>query len=77
MPLTPWQILVCGGAGYVGSHCVRELLAAGHKVIVYDNLSTGHQSTVPDAAIFVRGDIKDGSALDSLFSEHSIYAVMV
>jgi dTDP-D-glucose 4,6-dehydratase len=40
------KVLVTGGAGYVGSHAVRELLAARHDVIVYDNLSTGHRELV-------------------------------
>jgi len=52
------RVLVTGGAGYVGSHAVRELLAARHNVVVYDNLSTGHREFVQDIPLIV-GDIAD------------------
>lgn len=48
------NILITGGAGYIGSHTVRAVLAAGHKVIIYDNLTTGHSGSVPAGAEFVR-----------------------
>ena len=56
------KVLVAGGAGYVGSHTVRELLAARHEVVVYDNLSTGHSELVDGVPLIV-GDIADHAAL--------------
>jgi UDP-glucose-4-epimerase GalE len=67
-------ILVTGGAGYIGSHCCRALLAAGYDPIVYDNLSTGHRSFV--AGPLVVGDLQDKAALARAFAEHDIAAVM-
>jgi UDP-glucose 4-epimerase len=51
--------LVTGGAGFIGSHLTRKLLAAGRKVTVIDNLSVGRRETVPEGARFVQGDIRD------------------
>jgi len=51
------ELLVTGGAGYVGSVCTAHLLAAGHEVTVLDDLSTGHRDAVPAAAAFVEGDV--------------------
>ena len=56
------KVLVTGGAGYVGSHAVRELLAARHDVVVYDNLSTGHRELVDGVPLIV-GDIADHGPL--------------
>lgn len=71
------KVLVTGGAGYIGSVTAAELLAAGHDVVVYDNLSQGHRAAVPEAAAFVAGDLADRSALATLFSDHGdIEAVM-
>ena len=53
------RILVTGGAGFIGSHTTRILLERGHQVTVYDNLSSGQRDLVPNAAVFVRGDLKD------------------
>jgi UDP-glucose 4-epimerase len=69
-------LLVTGGAGYVGSHAVVELLEHGHKVIVFDNLYQGHREAVPPEAIFVRGDLADRSAIASVFRGHRIDAIM-
>jgi UDP-glucose 4-epimerase len=55
--------LVTGGAGFIGSHLTRRLLATGHKVTVLDNLSVGRREAVPDGARFVHGDIRDGRAV--------------
>lgn len=57
------DLLVIGGAGYIGSVVAGQLLAAGHRVTVYDNLINGHRAAVPDGADFVRGDVLD---LDTL-----------
>ncbi len=56
------RVLVVGGSGYVGSHAVRELAAAGHEVVIYDNLSTGHRS-LSDGFPLVVGDIGDTARL--------------
>jgi UDP-glucose 4-epimerase len=69
------SILVIGGAGYIGSHMVKQLLAAGRDVIVYDNLVTGFRDAVVGGT-FVQGDISDRDALKALFANHSISAVM-
>ncbi len=69
------NILVVGGAGYIGSHAVRFLLAAGHQVTVYDNLSRGHREAVPDG-LLVEGELTDRSKLVSVFREHQIESVM-
>jgi NAD(P)-dependent dehydrogenase (short-subunit alcohol dehydrogenase family) len=53
------SILVTGGAGYIGSHTVLELLAAGEKVVVLDNLSTGFRSAVPEDVPLILGDFGD------------------
>lgn len=70
------KILVTGGAGYVGSHCVKLLRERGHDVVVYDNLSYGNRQAVPDDVAFVRGDLLDRSCLSSAFNEHALDGVM-
>ncbi len=71
------MILVTGGAGYIGSHCVRELLAQGFEVAVVDNLQTGHRDAVDPRALFFRGDIRDsvflGRVLDAVKPEAVIH----
>ncbi|WP_274309523.1 UDP-glucose 4-epimerase GalE [Solibacillus daqui] len=69
------MILVVGGAGYIGSHVVKELIQT-EQVIVYDNLSTGHREAVDERAIFVQGDIKDEVKLTQLFTLFPITAVV-
>src|SRR6476661_3663969 len=65
------KILVTGGAGYCGSFATRDLLAAGHQVVVFDNLYQGHRAAVPADATFVEGDLRDADAVARLFAEHS------
>ena len=52
-------ILVCGGAGYIGSHTVHQLVAKGEQVVIVDNLATGHRAALNPAAKFYEGDIRD------------------
>jgi len=69
-------ILICGGAGYIGSHTVEELISKGEKVIVVDNLQKGHKGAVnPKAKLYV-GDIRDEAFLDQVFKENTIEAVI-
>jgi UDP-glucose 4-epimerase len=69
-------VLVTGGAGFIGSHMVLDLLDAGEDVVVLDNLSTGFRWAVPDAATFVEGDVGDQKLLRRLLSSDSIDAVL-
>jgi UDP-glucose 4-epimerase len=68
-------ILVTGGAGYIGSHVVKELLREGHRPIIYDNLQTGHRKAAGDA-VFVRGDLSDPGRLKETFQSFPVQAVM-
>ena len=70
------SILVCGGAGYIGSHTVHELVNQGKDVIIVDNLQTGHMKAVNPKAKFYKGDIRDSEFLDKVFSENNIEAVI-
>src|SRR5450432_4101927 len=67
-------ILVTGGAGYIGSHCCRALVAAGYHPVVYDNLSTGHRRFATGSLVV--GDLLDKPLLASAFAQHDIVAVM-
>lgn len=69
------KILVVGGAGYIGSHMVRELLDRGFDPVVFDNLSTGHEWAVPDGRL-IQGDLADSRALAQLFTTQRFTAVM-
>lgn len=68
-------ILVCGGAGYIGSHMVAHLLENNIEVVVLDNLSTGHKSAVLGGK-FYEGDLRDKEILDKVFTENKIDAVI-
>lgn len=70
------MILVLGGAGYIGSHAVRQLIQAGESVIVVDNLETGHKEAVHEDAKFYQVDIRDEVALRAVFAENNVEAVM-
>src|SRR5829696_8375755 len=70
------NVLVTGGAGYIGSHAVLALLDAGWKVTVIDNLTTGFRWAVPAEAAFVEGDIADQDLLARLVAEREIGAIV-
>ena len=69
-------ILVCGGAGYIGSHAVASLIEKEEKVIVVDNLQKGHEKAIWPEAKFYCGDLRDANFMDKVFSENKIDAVM-
>lgn len=77
------KLLVTGGAGYIGSHTVVELLNAGYQVVVYDNLSNSSPISLDRVfqitgkrALLIEGDIRDKQKLDSVFSQHNFDAVI-
>jgi UDP-glucose 4-epimerase len=70
------KILVLGGAGYIGSHTVSELIDAGEEVVVVDNLETGHIEAVQKDAVFYQGDIRDRTFVDSVFEKEDIDGVI-
>lgn len=69
------NVLVTGGAGFIGSHIADTLLAAGHRVVVVDNLHTGDRANVPAGATFYQADITDLAALVSIFADEQIEAI--
>ncbi len=69
------SILITGGAGYIGSHVVKELLCQGHQPIVYDNLQSGHLKAIHDVQ-FIQGDLADSEKLRQTFRSFPIQAVM-
>jgi UDP-glucose-4-epimerase GalE len=69
------NVLVIGGAGYIGSHTVRHLARGGHEAWVYDNLEQGHEAACP-AGRLIRGDLLDRAALEQALREKRIDAVM-
>ena len=70
------MILVCGGAGYIGSHAVRQLIDKGEEVIIVDNLETGHRDAVHPKAKFYNVDIRNEEDLDKVFLENKIDEVI-
>jgi UDP-glucose 4-epimerase len=70
------KVLVTGGAGYIGSVCVEQLLAAGHTVTVLDNLSEGHRSAVDPAAALVEADLADAGRVVDIVQETAPEAVI-
>src|SRR5690606_34185665 len=76
-------ILVTGGAGYIGSHATVALQAAGHRVLILDNLCNSHASVLDAIAAisgarpdFIEGDIRDGALLRGIFEQYEVDAVM-
>ncbi|MDD5644653.1 MAG: UDP-glucose 4-epimerase GalE [bacterium] len=70
------NVLVTGGAGYIGSVTVELLAKSGHKAVVIDNLSEGHKNAVPERHTLITADIADGEKLDAVFTANKIDAVM-
>ncbi len=70
------SILVCGGAGYIGSHTVYKLIEQGKDVVIVDNLQSGHMGAVHPKAKFYKGDIRDASILDKIFTENKIESIV-
>ena len=70
------MILVCGGAGYIGSHAVRELIDRNEEVIIADNLETGHSDAIHPMAKFYNVDIRNEEDLDKVFKENKIHEVI-
>lgn len=70
------MILVCGGAGYIGSHAVRQLINKNEEVIVVDNLETGHKQAIHSKAKFYNVDIRNEEELDKVFTENKITEVI-
>lgn len=69
-------ILVCGGAGYIGSHVTRALIDSGEEVIVLDNLQTGHVDAVHEKAKLVLGDLRDDEFMERVFKDNKIDGVI-
>ena len=70
------SVLITGGAGYIGSHAVHNLLNLNEKVVIYDNLSTGLKAAVAKEAQFIFGDIRDGELLARVMKDHKVESVM-
>ena len=70
------KVLVTGGAGYIGSHVAKKLIAQGFEVVVYDNLTTGFREAIPAGALFVQGDVRNYRLLSETMQTHKIEAVV-
>jgi len=73
---THMQVLVAGGAGYIGSIVNEELLRAGHKVVVYDSLYKGHEDAVPAGVPLIKADLLDSEVLEGALRQYAIDAVV-
>ena len=70
------NVLVIGGAGYIGSHCVRQLIQAGHKPIVLDNLVYGHTGALLKEVKFYKGNLEDKKTVGEILDAEKIDLVM-
>ena len=69
------KILVTGGAGYIGSHTVQELIQEGFEVVIFDNFSSGKRELVPGGEV-IEGDLLDTSSLEKVFRKHDFQGVL-
>lgn len=69
------SVLVCGGAGYIGSHMAAELLERGKEIIIFDNFEKGHESAVLGGKVY-KGDLRDENSVDKVFKENNIESVI-
>ncbi len=74
--MTNQSVLITGGAGYIGSHAVLVFRDAGHKVVVLDDLSTGHRTAVPGDVLFVEGNAGNQALVRQLIEEHDVGTVV-
>jgi UDP-glucose 4-epimerase len=74
--MSKYNILVIGGAGYIGSHMVRYLIDKGETPVIFDNLSTGYKKFIPSGVPFVKGDLRNSSDLNRVFSKYKIQTVI-
>jgi UDP-glucose 4-epimerase len=70
------NVLVVGGAGYIGSHCVRQLIAAGHRPVVLDSLVYGHRGALAPGVAFFQGDLGDEATVGRILRDEKIDLVM-
>ena len=70
------NILVTGGAGYIGSATAEAILKAGHSVTVFDSLVTGHHAAVPEGAAFIQADLADNRTLTDTLTQTNFDAIM-
>ena len=70
------NVLVVGGAGYIGSHCVRQLSQAGHRAVVLDNLVFGHRKAIPEDIHFYKEDLGNRESVEEILKSESIDLVM-
>lgn len=70
------QVLVTGGAGFIGSHAVFQLIDRGYQPVVLDDFSAGHRNALPDSIDIIEGSVGDAALLDRVFSDRPITAVM-
>lgn len=70
------NVLVVGGAGYIGSHCVRQLVAAGHRPVILDNFVYGHRAAVPAGVTLHEANLGDEAAVGRILREEQIEVVM-
>jgi len=69
------NILITGGAGYIGSHIVEQLINSKNKIIIFDNLETGHKILINRKAVFIKGDIKNRKILNLIIKKYKIDTV--